>query len=881
MALKVGDRLGHYDVTALLGEGGMGQVWQATDTQLGREVALKILPDAFANDPDRLARFEREAKVLASLNHPNIAAIHGIEQSGETRALVLELVEGPTLADRIAQGPIPLDVAVPIAKQIAEALEAAHDAGVIHRDLKPANVKVREDGTVKVLDFGLAKALDTAPQGDSSQSPTLTAAAATQMGVIMGTAAYMSPEQARGESIDMRVDTWAFGVVFYEMVTGRRPFEGRTVSDTLASVLARDPDLDTLPTAVRRLLSRCFEKEPRKRLRDIAEGLLRLEDGLATAPEETAAPVSQLQLWQRPLVAVSMVLTALAVGSLAVWTLTRPGPPAVQPTTRFVITQSASNAIAAGVGMRVALSPDGRTVVYRGVNEGGTQLYRRPMDRLEVIPIRDTENSNNPSFSPDGEWLAFSQRNSLMKVSLAGGSALTILQVGNARGVAWGPDETVVFGTFDSGLFRVSANGGDSEPLTTPSLEDERHWLPHLLPGGSAVLFQISTPSGEGGRLAAYSFETGAWDELSLEGAQPRYSLGHIVFAREDSLWAVPFEADRLVLTGNPFLLLEGVAANGPITQFDVAHDGTLVYVPEGGLGGGRERTVDWVDRDGIVTPLMDEPRTYHYPRFSSDGSRLLIDIEAEDNQGSRVWVRDIERGTLTPLTFGDTFNGFPIWTPDDERVTFGSTRGGQAQLYERRADGSGNVELLLDTGRSPRPSSWSPDGTVLAFSDSHPDTRIDIWVLEDGISRAFIATEARETQPMFSPDGEWMAYHSNKSGQNQVYLTTYPGPGGEQQVSTEGGLGPVWARDGTELFYRTDGGQVWSVSVQTTPALELGTPQRLFEIPDMAPGVAFDVHPDGERFVVVRSVDGESNTTQINVVLNWLQERAEREPAP
>ena len=448
MALEVGSRLGHYDVTALIGEGGMGQVYQATDTQLGREVALKILPDAFASDPDRLARFQREAQVLASLNHPNIAQIHGIEKSDDTQALVLELVEGPTLADRIAQGPIPVDEALPIAKQIAEALEAAHEAGVIHRDLKPANIKVREDGTVKVLDFGLAKALDTTPERDPSQSPTLTAAA-TQMGVIMGTAAYMSPEQARGKPVDKRTDIWAFGCVLYEMLSGQRAFQGEDVSLTLASVMKSDLNVKTLPpdlpANVRAVLRRCLQKDPRQRLRDIGDVRLGLEGAFETTGstlEVSATP--QVGVWQRPTPLLLGAVLLVAVSGLAVWSLTHPGPPDIQPTKRFVITQSASNAITGGVrGTYFALSPDGRTLVYRGANAGGAQLYRRSLDQLEVVPIPDTENAARPSFSPDGQWVTFyaGPEGPLMKVSLAGGPVTWPPETVPARTIEFGRNE--------------------------------------------------------------------------------------------------------------------------------------------------------------------------------------------------------------------------------------------------------------------------------------------------------------------------------------------------------------------------------------------------------------------------------------------------------
>ena len=492
MSLKVGDRLGHYNVTALIGEGGMGQVYRATDTQLGRDVALKILPDAFAADTDRLARFQREARVLASLNHPGIAAIYGIEEdeAGGTRALVLELVEGPTLADRIAQGAMRVDDALPLAGQIAVALEAAHEAGVIHRDLKPANIKVREDGTVKVLDFGLAKALDTTPVGDPSQSPTLTAAA-TQMGVIMGTAAYMSPQQARGKPVDKRADIWAFGCVLYEMLAGERAFQGEDVSLTLASVMKSELHAKTLPRDVpptlRTVLRQCLEKDSKDRLRDMGDVRLAM-----TGAFESPAPVDAVAVgpasagWRRLWPVLVGVIVGVVGASLALWSLTRADGSVSRPARRFAIGPPPEAALALQPGVIIALSPDGRTMVYsgRGADPGSTRLYRRPMDQLDLVPVRDTEDAVGPFFSPDGEWVAFWEgaAGPLRKVSLAGGSASTVAGTPGGSG-SWGPDDTIVFGQRGAGLAQVSANSGDPTPLTTPEA-GETHQTPHFLPGG-------------------------------------------------------------------------------------------------------------------------------------------------------------------------------------------------------------------------------------------------------------------------------------------------------------------------------------------------------------------------------------------------------------
>ena len=559
MPLSAGTRLSHYEVTALLGEGGMGQVWQATDTQLNRQVALKILPDAFADDPDRLARFQREAQVLASLNHPNIAAIYGIEEAEGTRALVLELVEGPTLADRIAKGPIPLDEALPIAKQIAEALEAAHEAGVIHRDLKPANIKVREDGTVKVLDFGLAKALDPAPDTDPSQSPTLTAAA-TQMGVILGTAAYMSPEQAAGQPTDKRGDIWSFGVVLFEMLTAQRLFSGKTVSHVLAKVLDRDVDFAALPTTTpepcRRLLRRCLEREPKRRLRDVGEAVIHLEEATAVSAHDVAAPseptaVLQLQLWQRPVPLAIAALCLVVLTGLTVWSLMRPADPPAESLRRFALDIGpASPILVANIHAMPAWSPDGTRLVY-AANVGGThQLYLRTLDDLEARPIDGTENAFEPFFSPDGEWVGFSSPSGLTsgelkRVAVRGGTPLTLCECYPPAGATWLRDGTIIMPHQPDGapptLHRIPEAGGTPEPLTTLETESGElaHLWPHALPGGTDVVFTILTSqSADASRVAVLSLDTGEQHVVVEGGFNARYvPTGHLVFGRQGALW--------------------------------------------------------------------------------------------------------------------------------------------------------------------------------------------------------------------------------------------------------------------------------------------------------------------------------------------------------
>ena len=671
MPLSPGTRLGHYDVTDLLGEGGMGQVWQATDTQLNRQVALKILPDAFAADPDRLARFTREAQILASLNHPNIAAIHGIEESEGTRALVLELVEGPTLADRISKGPIPVDEALPIAKQIAEALEAAHEAGVIHRDLKPANIKVREDGTVKVLDFGLAKALDPNPDADPSQSPTLTAAA-TQMGVIMGTAAYMSPEQARGQRVDKRADIWAFGAVLFEMLSGRKPFPGDDVSQTLARVIDRDADWSLLPKEVPPALAvylrRCLQKDPKHRVRDVGDVRMALEgafDLAATQASDVGAAPAPLPppraAWRRAFPLALAVIVGVTAGGLAVWTL-RPTPEARADIMRFAIAATDFTAVTT-LQTDLVISPDGTKIIYTGA----AGLYLRPIDQLEGSPLRGTVGGAGAFVSPDGEWVGFvnaSSGNPLRKVSIFGGPPVTICTLPfPVRGATWGPDDRIIVGTNSGGLFQVPAAGGEAEPLTTLDAEQGGvgHYWPSLLPDRNAVVFVVAaqTPVSANGQLAALDLNTGEVKRLGLAGVSPRYvSTGHLVYAAQDgSLLAVPFDAERLEVKGSPVPLVEGVAVKAVgAANFTVSDAGRLVY--QSGNVGAVPRSLIWVNREGREEPISMDLRSaqYVYPRLSPDGTMMAFVISGNvDDLGSDadLWVLDLARGSRSRITFG------------------------------------------------------------------------------------------------------------------------------------------------------------------------------------------------------------------------------------
>ena len=895
MPLSPGTRLGHYDVTSLLGEGGMGQVWQATDTQLGRQVALKILPDAFADDPDRLARFKREAQILASLNHPNIAAIHGIEESEGTRALVLELVDGPTLADRISKGPIPLDEALPIAKQVAEALEAAHEAGVIHRDLKPANIKVREDGTVKVLDFGLAKALDITPSGDPSESPTLTAAA-TQMGVILGTAAYMSPEQARGKVVDKRADIWAFGAVLHEMLTGKRAFEGRDVSETLAGVIKSEPSWNRLPAdlpaKLDNLLRRCLEKEPRERVRDIGDVRLAMKGAFETTVATPSATVvaQPSQFWQRPLAALSILVMAVLVTGLAAWIFMRPTPPAPQPLAQFVL-QTPPGGVVRSVGAysEVAISPDGTRVVYAS-GQGPAQnrrLYLRQLGGLDATPLRGTEGGNAPFFSPDGQSVGFLTipGNILKKVSVLGGPAVTIVEPDSPRGMSWGPDETIVFGS-PRGLMRVPAVGGEPEPLTTvdPEQGETEHRHPDVLPNLTGVLFTAWSGSAEDSRLAVVSLETGAVSYLLTGGSQPRYSpTGHIVYGVGGTLRAVGFDADRLELTSNnPVPVVENVETRGSAASFALARNGSLVYVTGAGSGVGAQRSLVWVDREGREEPLAMPLGPYQNPRVSPDGLRVAVDVL--DPENSDIWIHDLVRGTETRLTTDPANDFAPLWTPDGGRVVFTSDREGQPALFLKHADTPGDAEQLgTSSDRAGiAPTSWSDEGQTLLFWEVGA-TGSDIGLISmegDRATELLLDTEFFETTPAISPDGGWMAYDSNEAGQSEVYVQRFPTLGGKQTISTDGGRQPLWSPDGRELFYRAPSGMMRVPVLETEPTFRAGTPEVLFETQYYFPGAArtYDLAPDGQRFLIVKegAVTDDADTsaqTQIVLVENWFEE--------
>ena len=858
----------------------MGEVYRARDTKLERDVAIKVLPDEFANDDERLARFEREAKLLASLNHPNIASIHGFEESDGVKALVLELVEGPTLAERITQGPIPVDEVIAIAKQIAEALEAGHEAGVIHRDLKPANVKVKEDGTVKVLDYGLAKALEgdapTSTDSELSQSPTLTRQG-TQVGVILGTAAYMSPEQAKGKRVDKRTDIWAFGAVAYEMLTGTRAFHGGDVSEVLASVIKSEPDWAALPVgtpeSLRSVLRLCLTKDVKGRFRDIGDAQLAIGAFETTAsPQGAVSPPVGLRV-SIGMAAAAALLIGVITG-VAVWSVTYREPPP-RPVVRSSLTLPPGVSLTNTGRHVVALSSDGTHLVYSANN----QLYLRSMDQTESTPVRGTEGgARNPFFSPDGLWVGFWVRGQLKKVAIRGGAPVSLGDTVNPpRGARWGAENTIVFGQRGTGIMEVSADGGTLEVLIPLEGIEVGHG-PQVLPGEKAVLFTLA-PEGtnwDDAQIVVHSLETGERKILIERGRDARYvPTGHLVYVLDGTLFAAPFDAGKLELTGGAVPMAADVMTAGESTgaaHFSVSETGALVYVPGGGL---ESRTLVWVDRDGREEALAAEPRAYAYPRISPDGERVALDVRDQEND---IWVWNFGRETMTRLTFAPGQDMNPVWTRDGRRVAFTSERDGPRNLYWKAADGTGTVERLNESEIPELPTAFTPDGTQLVFFEVAAEGGLNLGVLSlEGSPEPLLATEFDERNAEISPDGRWLAYESDSSGQYEVYVRPFPSvDDGLWLISKGGGRQPLWAPDGRELFYLTPGTSLMTVDVQTEPSVAYGKPEEVFA--GRFSGGPFlrtyDISPDGERFLMIKeSGNDETSSTEFILVQNWFEE--------
>jgi serine/threonine-protein kinase len=896
LALTPGTRLGVYDIMAPIGEGGMGQVYRATDRKLKREVAIKVLPPSLAADAGRIARFQREAEALASLNHPNIAAIYGLEDSGGITALVMELVEGADLSQRLTRGAIPVGEALSIAKQIAEALAAAHEAGIIHRDLKPANIKLRQDGTVKVLDFGLAKAMDTAaaPSAQAMNSPTVSAHA-TEAGVILGTAAYMSPEQAAGKPVDRRTDLWAFGVVVLEMLTGRPVFTGETVSHVLASVLNSEPDWTMLPVgtppAVRRMLRRCLEKDRKRRLSDAADAWLDMEEALP-APSVAASSNAQSEsaarsAWSRGLSWVLLAAAGVAVvSSLLAWSPWRSAP--TSPLRKLRTSLGVAASLPTEVGAAAILSPDGTTLAFVAEQAGQARLFIRKLDQLQPAVLAATEGAASPFFSPDGQWIGFFAGGKLKKVSVIGGAAITLCDAPTGRGGTWTRDDTIIFtpsNAVHTSLWRVSTAGG--MPAAFGTLENgavSQRW-PQALPDGKGVLYSehSSVANFDGANLVVASLSGGSRKIVVRGGHYGRYvPSGHLLYMQNGTLFAVRFDLNRLEAMGQPVPALEGVIAS-PITggaQLAFSSEGTLVYLSgEAAVAA----PIDWMTRDGKTVALRAAKANWANPRFSPDGRKLAVEID--DGQQRDIWVYDWAQDRLTQLTFDSSQDSLPTWTPDGRRIVYSSDRArpGIGNLYWVNSDGTGDVERLADAPDVQLPSSWHPSGEFLAFTAIRGATGADLLILPmagdaargwtPGTPTVFLSTPAHEMSPAISPDGRWLAYHSDEAGSSEVYVRPFSGSGGPWRVSIEGGMYPRWSTTPDGLLFlnlsrkvmfapyasdgnsfRADRPQLWS------PTSLIAGSGRL------AGSFPYDLHPDGKRLAVMAALD-QSGSGQDHVV--------------
>jgi eukaryotic-like serine/threonine-protein kinase len=892
----IGTKLAHYKIISHLGSGGMGEVYQATDSKLGRSVAIKFLPEAFSHDSERVARFQREARVLASLNHANIAAIYGVEETNDRHFLVMELVAGETLADRIKRGAIPVEEALPIAKQIAEALEAAHEQGIIHRDLKPANIKVRPDGTVKVLDFGLAKAMEpiSAPSADVTASPTITSPAMTGMGVILGTAAYMSPEQAKGRAADKRSDIWAFGCVLYEMLSGQRAFKGDDISDTLAAVLRQDIDWTALPAStpvsVRRLIARCLDRDVRRRLRDIGEARIELDDPAALATGDDAGGVPALvppqPLWQRAIPAVVSAIVAGVLASAAMVYLRPSQAPLV--VTRFPFTLGEGQVFTPqGIGRQlVALSPDGAQMAYLASG----RLYLRSMSELEARSIAEPASAEDfvtsPVFSPDSRSVAFwsSADQTLKKVAVSGGVAVTICRADQPLGVSWGTDG-IVFGQPNKGIMRVSANSGTPEMLV--SVKDEEASSPQILPGGETVLFTLATGTAperwDKAQIVTQSLRSGERKTLVNGGSDARYvPTGHLVYALGGVVFAVPMDLRHLEVTGGPVPIVEGVA-RGRFTgtaHFGFSNTGSLMYVPGPVSNRAAQSDLALIDRKGGVERLKLAPGLYQHPRASPNGTQIAF--ATDDGKEAIVWIYELGSTTsMRRLTFGGK-NRFPIWSADGQQVAFQSDREGDLGIFWQRADGSGAAERLTkpDQGTSHVPESWSPKGERFLFGVTK-GSNVSLWTFELQGKKATQFANVQSPNPIdavFSPDGRWVAYTVTEGVVYGTYVQPFPATGAKYLVS-KGGSSPVWSRDGREIVSQVLGGQQAVQTITTQPSFSFSPPvlvPREFINFGLQQQRNYDVMPDGRILGVIAAGQTESagsTTPQIQIVLNWFEE--------
>jgi len=886
-----------YRVLDKLGAGGMGEVYRAEDLSLNRQVAIKVLPEVFAGDPERLARFQREAKVLASLNHPNIAAIYGVEEADGKRFLVLELVEGETLAERLSKGPLPIEEALNVCRQITEGLEGAHEKSIIHRDLKPSNVKITPEGKVKILDFGLARAYhDQFSEVDLVKSPTITADM-TQPGVILGTAAYMSPEQAKGKTVDKRADIWAFGCILYECLAGKRTFRGETVTDTLAAILKSEPDWEALPAAMpykaKDLLLRCLKKEPRERLHDIADARIELTEVLSQPVVSESVLVSKARSIWKP---VAFIIGIVLIGLIAAVIHLLLKAPAAIPVVKTTIDLPAGMQLPRGTNFLIrnefAFSPNGKTIAFCASTDGSpakANLFLRAMDSTEAKPIAGTEGARMPFFSPDGQWIGFWAKGKMQKISLAGGIPISLFDsAGIPMGATWGSNGKVIFGTFNSGLLSVDTAGGKPEELTVlDPTKETRHCLPHFLPGAKEVIFTVMPDIlGTRSHIEVLSIESGKRKLLINEGADARYlPTGHLVYMREGTLVAVPFDRERLEVSGAAVPVVDGVmqainalntANNCGSGQFGFSESGSLVYV-SGNILPDPIRKLFWIDRQGKSEPITffsDKPILCF--RLSPNGQ-----IIAYSTQGRKadVWLYNLTSGTSTILTTEGRAS-FLSWAPDGNRLVITFSKVGNSNLYWLPWDGSGPIERLTNSQFSQHAGSWTPDGRFLAFVEQNLVNRdICIFQMDTKQIKPFINTPLDDEYPEFSPDGRWLAYSSEQSspGRYEVFVTAFPGPGKKLTISDEGGREPLWARNGRELFYwNLDHTKLMATEITTRPTFQAGKPHVLFEHKCLGsiPIRNYDITPDGQRFLIAEQGEIKPvEVTRLNIIQNWFEE--------
>jgi serine/threonine-protein kinase len=865
VTLQTGTRFGSYEILALVGKGGMGEVYRALDHKLGREVALKLLPQDFSQDRERLSRFEREARILASLNHPNIATLHGLEESGDDHFLIMELVPGETLAERISQGPIPLDEAVPLFRQIAAALEAAHEKGIIHRDLKPANIKITPDGNVRVLDFGLAKVFEDAPLSDDlSHSPTVTREG-TRVATILGTAAYMSPEQTRGKRLDRRTDLWAFGCCLFEALSGSKAFDGETVTDVFAAIVRGEPDWNRLPAeipaALRVLLQRCLTKDPAHRRRDAGDAAIELDEVLKRPSERPPTKARSISL----LVACGLGLALLALGV---------GIGSLLPRERNAAGPVKSLDLALPEGMTLGdleqhvavFSPDGeRLAIIARTRAGRDQLYVRTLADSEMVPIPLTGDASLPFFSPDGEWIGFSTSGGMKKISVRGGAPIPISSASASFGAAWGEDGTIVFGRNSAGLLRVPASGGEPRKLS-----DHPYQYPVFLPGGRNFLAELDQG------ISVVTLETGESKILIENGGTPRYvASGHLVYEYLQSLYGVGFDLERLEVRGTPVPLGKNVRRTvvGP-ALYDVARDGSLLYVP--GTGSMvTEKYLLWVERDGSFEKATQTARAFSVPRLSPDGRRIAFGI-AEGRAAGDVWVHDLRRDSLQRVTFGGS-SFAPVWSPDGTQLTYTAQQNDTWALLRTDADGSGAPEEILDNGHNGMPvaEAWLPDGRTLLYSTQVKDRGWDEFLLTIGErrSRSLVSSPDYDAEGSVSPDGNWIVYTSAEAGISEPYVEKLTEPGRKWRIADRPCSDPVWTSNGNEIVCRS-GRRILSIAVRTEPDFEASVPRVLFEGPfelETSGYRNFDVTPDGQRFIMIQS--DEQPLDQLEFVVNWVSE--------